>query len=266
MYLDYWGFSSLPFENVPDPKFFYLSKSHEEALTRLMYAGKTRKGCAILSGDVGCGKTTLTNTFVHKLSKNGFDIGLIINPKLEPLEFVQEVLYQFGVEEIPDTKVQCLHKLNERILESAKSKKEALLIVDEAQLLTLDNLEELRLLLNFQMNDRFLITIILVGQPELMERIKRVQPLNQRIAIRYHLTPFGFNDTVQYILFRQQRAGRKESAFSDEAVKKIYDHTKGIPRNINNICDLSLLVGYSENEKMIGPKVVKGVISDGTIL
>ena len=205
MYLEYWGFKEFPFENVPDPKFFYLSRSHEEALTRLIYAAKMRKGAAMLSGDVGCGKTTLTKVCLQELSSDKFDVGLVINPKLEALEFLQEVLYQFGINDVPDSKVKCLRVINEKMIENMKANRETLLMVDEAHLLTLSTLEEIRLLLNFQLNDRFLITIILLGQPELKGNIKSLEQLDQRVAIQYHLSPFDKNDTIRYILFRQKK-------------------------------------------------------------
>lgn len=266
MYLEYWKFREFPFENVPDPRFFYLSKSHEEALTRLIYAARMRKGGAMLSGEIGCGKTTLTKVCVQELSGDTFDIGLIINPKLEPVEFLQEVLYQFEITDVPDTKVKCLHLLNQKMVDNMKQNRETLLMVDEAQLLDRSTLEEIRLLLNFQLNDRFLMTVILLGQPELKEKIRSIEQLEQRIAIKYHLNPFDFNDTVRYIMFRQQKAGREKSAFSREAVEKIYDHTKGVPRKINNLCDLSLLIGFSKNEDIVNSKIVESIISDGALL
>ncbi len=266
MYLEYWGFQVLPFENVPDPRFFFLSKTHEEALTRLIYAGKMRKGGAMLSGEIGCGKTTIIRVCIQKLSKDEFDIGVIINPKLEPLEFIQEILYQFGINEVPETKVKCLQKLNARMIENEKINKETLLIVDEAQLLTESNLEEIRLLLNFQLNHRFLMTIMLVGQPEVKSRIKSLQQLDQRIPIKYHLEPFGYEDTASYIGFRLNKAGKKDNIFSTDAIKKIYDHSKGVPRNINNLCDLSLLLGYSQHETSINSTIIESVINDGALL
>ena len=266
MYLEYWGFQVLPFENVPDPRFFFLSKSHEEALTRLIYAGKMRKGGAMLSGEIGCGKTTLIKVCIQKLSRDEFDIAVIINPKLEPNEFIQEILYQFGLNEVPQTKVKCLQKLNEKMIENAKINKETLLIVDEAQLLSESNLEEIRLLLNFQLNHRFLLTVMLVGQPEIKEKIKSLQQLDQRIPIKYHLAPFSYEDTVRYIRFRLNKAGKKDNIFSSDAIQKIYDHSKGVPRNINNLCDLSLLLGYSQNEEIISSTIIESVINDGALL
>jgi general secretion pathway protein A len=266
MYLEYWGFQVLPFENVPDPRFFFLSRTHEEALTRLIYTGKMRKGGAMLSGEIGCGKTTLIKVFVQKLSGDHFDIGVVINPRLEPLEFIQEVLYQFGINGVPETKVRCLQKLNEKMIENMNINKETLLLVDEAQLLTESNLEEIRLLLNFQLNHRFLMTIILVGQPELKDRIKSLKPLDQRIPIKYHLEPFNYEDTVRYIGFRLNKAGRKDNIFGTDAIEKIYEYSKGVPRNINNLCDLSLLLGCSQNENSINTTIIESVINDGAVL
>ena len=266
MYLEYWKFKEYPFENVPDPRFFYLSRSHEEALTRLLYAIRMRKGAAAVSGDIGCGKTTLTKVCLQELSPDEFDIGVIINPKLEDVEFLQEVLYQFGVNPIGDTKVKCLQLIEEKILQNLNKKKETLLMIDEAQLLTPSALEEIRLLLNFQLNDRFLTTIVLLGQPEFREKIKSIEQLDQRIPIKYHLAPFDLADSVEYILFRQKRAGREDNVFSREAMEAIYEKTKGVPRKINNLCDLSLLIGYSKNEKEIKPEIIESIVNDGTLL
>jgi type II secretory pathway predicted ATPase ExeA len=266
MYLEYWGFRLLPFENVPDPDFFYLSETHKEALTRLLYATRERKGGALLSGDIGCGKTTLTNVYVREISGNGFDIGLLINPKLEPVELLQEILYQLNTTaDPPDTKVKCLHILNEKMLENMKQNKDTLLVIDEAQLLTEENLEEIRLLQNFQLNDRQLLTVVLVGQTELRNRISNMEHIDQRIAIRYHLEPFNLDDTISYIRFRLEKAGSKENVFDSEAMEKIYDHSGGVPRKINHLCDLALLLGFSNKEKMINSQIIEGVLNDGAL-
>ena len=132
MYLEYWDFNEFPFENVPDPDFFYLSRSHEEALTRLVYAAEMRKGGAMLSGEIGCGKTTLSKVYIQELNSDKFDIGLVINPKLESKEFLQEVLYQFGINEVPESKVDCLRVLNDRMLDNMKGERETLLIVESS--------------------------------------------------------------------------------------------------------------------------------------
>lgn len=265
MYLDYWRFERFPFENVPDPDFFYLSNSHEEGLTRLIYAAEMRKGSAMLSGEIGCGKTTLSMVYVRELPEDKYDVGIIINPKLEATEFLQEILYQFGIEDIPDTKVKCLRALNEKMLANMDAGKETLLIVDEAQILNESTFEEIRLLLNFQLNNRFLMTIILIGQPELIRKVRDIEQLDQRIAIKYHLTPFNQEETSRYIAYRQEKAGGKINVFSAEAVDKIYEHTGGVPRKINNLCDLALLVGFSTKQNTITKKIVENIISDGAL-
>jgi type II secretory pathway predicted ATPase ExeA len=220
----------------------------------------------MLSGDIGCGKTTLTKVCVQKLSAEQFDIGLIINPKLEPLEFLQEVLYQLGITDLPDNKGGCLRLLNEKMTENAKANKETLLIVDEAQALDESGFEEVRLLLNSQVNGRFPINVVLVGQPELRGKLKDMEQLEQRIAIKYHLTPFDQEDTAQYITFRQQKAGAKKSVFTSVAVERIYEITEGVPRKINNLCDLSLFIGFSKNGKAIDPQIIEDIMSDGALL
>jgi general secretion pathway protein A len=265
MYLDYWKFDKFPFESVPDPDFYYLSNAHEEGLTRLIYAAQMRKGSAMLSGEIGCGKTTLSMVFVRELPIEKYDIGIIVNPRLESLEFLQEILYQFGIKDIPDTKVKCLRVLNERMLANLEAGKETLLIVDEAQILNEASFEEIRLLLNFQLNNRFLMTIILIGQPELIKKVKDIEQLDQRIAIKYHLTPFNLEETARYIIFRQEKAGGRSNLFSDDAVERIYEYTGGVPRKINNLCDLSLLVGSSTKQDNISKKLVENIISDGAL-
>lgn len=265
MYLNYWKLKKLPFENVPDPDFFYLSNSHEEGLTRLIYAARMRKGGAMLSGEIGCGKTTLSMVFLRDLPEDKYDIGIIINPKLDSNEFIQEILHQFGIKDIPDSKIKCLRLLNEKMLANLDAGVETLLVVDEAQVLDESTFEEIRLLLNFQLNNRLLITVILIGQPELVHKVKNIEQLDQRIAIRYHLAPFNFIDTERYIIFRQQKAGGKDNIFSDEAMEKIFEHTGGVPRKINNLCDLCLLICSSAKKNIVGKDIVEKIINDGAI-
>ena len=265
MYLEYWGFKRFPFDNVPDPHFFYLSQPHEEGLSRLLYAVERRKGCALLSGDIGCGKTTLSRVFIRKISDDKFDLALIANPCLEPNEFLQDILYKFQITNPPETKVKILQLLHNRLTENMKEKKETLLIIDEAQLLNEATLGEIRLLLNFQVSNRFLITILLLGQPEIMDNIKKIKQLEQRIAIRYFLRPFNFKETASYIIFRLKQAGASNGVFSEEAIELIYEHSSGLPRSINNLCDLALLIGFGEKKEVINSKIIKDIIEDGTI-
>lgn len=265
MYLEYWGLRKFPFDNVPDPEFFYESKAHEEGLTRLLYAVERGKGCALLSGHIGCGKTTLSNVFINKISKARFDIGVITNSVLGPKQFLQDILYKFRVTDVPNNKVDILQTLNNKLTRNAEKKKRTLLIVDEAQLLSDATLEEIRLLLNFQLSSQFLLTIVLVGQPELIDKIKNIKQLEQRVAVKYSLKPFNFKEAMTYIYFRQKKAGANNNAFSQEAIQMIYDYSQGLPRKINSLCDLAFLVGFGEKGKMINSRIIKDIIDDGTI-
>ncbi|HUH65563.1 MAG TPA: AAA family ATPase [Syntrophales bacterium] len=262
MYLEYWGLKQFPFENVPDPQFMYYSHEHVEALARLVYAVKRRKGAALLTGDVGSGKTLLSRVFIQQLPEKDFEIGLITNPSLEPLDFLKEVLYQIGLNVRTNSKTELLAVLNTRLLENIKKNRSTLLIIDEAQLIRNETFEEIRLLLNFQLNDKFLMTFVLIGQPELKDLIRQFKQLDQRIAIRFHLNPLNADETAKYISYRLEKAGRNDGIFPSDSVEEIFVYSEGVPRKINNVCDLSLLIGMSAKQKTIGPDLIKKVIKD----
>jgi len=266
MYLDYWGFKRPPFDNIPDPDIFYMSSSHVEALTRLLYAARMKKGCALLAGDSGCGKTALSKIFIRRLSsEKSCDIALISNPCHESTDFLKDVLYKLRISNVPDTKVEILRVLNKKLAENTTSGKDTYVIIDEAQILNAATMEEIRLLLNFQTSDRFLLTIFLLGQPELLSKIKRLTQLRQRIAISYFLRPFTLKETARYIFFRQRKAGAVKNVFSKQAIKMIFHHSNGLAGTINNLCDLSLLAGFGERDKTISQPIVRDVIQDGAI-
>jgi general secretion pathway protein A len=265
MYLEYWGLERFPFDNAPDPNFFYVSNTHEEGLNRLLYAAELGKGCALLAGDVGVGKTTLSHVFLQKLSAGKFEIVLISNPCQDRNEFLQDILYKLGADTIPSRKVEILQVLQEKLEENADRGRKTLLIVDEAQLLSEEMLEEVRLLLNFQSSHGFLITIILMGQLELIEKVKKIQQLQQRIAIKYFLKPFNLSETLDYILYRQKKAGAHRNVFDKDAIRLIYRHSHGLPRMINHLCDLMLLVGAVKKKKRIDEGIVKELLNDESL-
>jgi type II secretory pathway predicted ATPase ExeA len=263
MYEAYWGLSEPPFDNSPNPKFLYLSPEHEEALVRMMYAVRHRKGCAMLTGEYGCGKTTLSRALIQRLEAERYEIGLLTNPSWNSVEFLSEILYQLGVETGEKSKPDLLHRLNEAFFRNYRAGRDSVIIVDEAQLVTDDAVfEELRLLMNFQTDDRFLVTILLIGSPELTPRVRRLKHLDQRIAIRYHLNTLDDAHTAHYILHRLKMAGQSNQIFTDEAVKLVFDFTRGTPREINNLCDIALLVGYSKKVTQIDEKIIAGAIRD----
>jgi len=265
MYLDYWGLKRLPFENVPDPDFIYYSPEHLEALSRLLYAVKGNKGVVLITGEIGSGKTTLSRVLIQQLPKEKYDIGLMVNTTLAPLDFLREVLRSFGLSPGDDlSKSSLLNLFHEKMLENLNKDVGTLLIIDEAQLISKETFEELRLLMNFQMNNRFLLTVILLGQPELRNIVKDIKQLDQRVAIRYHLNPLNFYETLKYMGVRFTKAGLSRNIITKQAAKDIYTFSKGTPRLINSICDTSLMAGFMSKAKIIDSKIVVDAIKDVT--
>lgn len=263
MYEAYWQLSEPAFDNSPNPKFFYLSPEHEEALVRLMYAVQHRKGCAMLTGEHGCGKTTLSRALIQRLEAERYEVGLLTNPAWNATEFLREILYQLGAEMPPGTRADLLHRLQEVLYRNYQAGRDTVVIVDEAQLIEdAGAFEELRMLLNFQTNDRFLVTLVLVGMPELAGTVRRLKHLDQRVAIRYHVNPLDADHTAAYITHRLKMAGRAEPIFTEAALRLIFDFTRGIPREINNICDMALLLGYSRRLSELDERVVAEAIQD----
>jgi general secretion pathway protein A len=260
LYEEYWGLTAAPFQNVPDPNFFFLSAQHREGLARLLYAVKHNKGAALLVGDVGCGKTTLSRAFILQLAEEKYDVGLVTNPSLPGKDFLEEIDLQLGIHPASNTKVALLRGLNDRLLSNAREGKETVLIVDEAHSIRdPDVFEELRMLLNFQLNERFLLTLILMAQPEIKEIIARIKQLDQRIAIRYHLKPLDQAETVRYVTYRLQKTGAKRPLFSQEALQLVWQHSRGVPRSVNTLCDLCLLEGYASRAHAVDAVLVKRV-------
>ncbi len=266
MYKAYWDFSEKPFENTPDPKFMYYSKQHLEALSRLLYAVLEKKGAAILTGEYGSGKTVISRIIANKLlgEENKYDVALIVNPAITPLEMLKEILYQLGGEIDKDSqKTEVLRVLDERLYKNMNEERHTVVIIDEAQAIEKKEVfEEIRLLLNFQSDDKFLLTLLLLGQPELRQKVGQIPQLEQRFSVKYHLEHLSQEETVNYIEHRCQTAGRREGIFTDSAYRSIYEASMGIPRKINNICDMSLMSGFTKKLERIDENLVKAVAED----
>ncbi len=262
MFEKYWGLATLPFQNVPDPNIFFPSSQHRRALARLLYAVQHDKGAALLTGTIGCGKTTLTRAFILQLAENKYDVGVVTNPSLPPRDFLDEINLQLGVSS-SGNKVELLRGLNGHFMRNLERGKTTVLIVDEGQGITDPAVfEELRMLLNFQLNDRFLLALLLVGQPELQDRIAAIPQFDQRVAIRCHLTPLEVEESLQYITFRLKKAGATRGIFTEEAMRLIHQHARGIPRSINTLCDLCLLEGYAAKASAVDGAIVRRVAQE----
>jgi general secretion pathway protein A len=258
-YTTYWGLRALPFDNVPDPRFYVPSSQHDAAHRWLSYGIQARKGILLLTGDIGCGKTLLSRRLIVGLVPDQYDVALIANPGLSPSELLDEVLSQFGLG-LVRSKAGRLRALNERLVLNAQRGISSVLMVDEAQAIeSVKGFEELRLLTNFQLNDQFLLTVVLIGQPELLHRIAGIPQLNQRIAVRVHLGPFTAEETASYITVRMGAVTHRTDVFTKEAIAVIYRQSKGIGRLINAQCDQCLFAGAIEKVSEIDARLVQRV-------
>jgi general secretion pathway protein A len=259
---EYWGLREPPFENAPNPRFLWLSPMHSDALVRLTYALRQRRGCAVLTGEPGCGKTLLTRAVVQRLDPSRYEIGLLTNPHGGRIDLLRQVLYELGIETADTTRTDLLHTLHDLIVGNARRGRETLLIVDDAQ--QADDpawFEELSSLLNIQTNERTLVTILLAGTPELVTTIQRVQHLDRRVSIRCSLAPLTEEQTAQYIRYRLGVAGGEASLFTREAVRLIHAASRGVPRAINDLCDSALLLARLDDRRTIDEAVVRRVLS-----
>jgi type II secretory pathway predicted ATPase ExeA len=266
MYEQYWGLIEKPFENTPDPRFLYYSQEHEEGLSRLIYAVEQRKGAALLTGIFGCGKTVLIRALLARLSKNIYQVAIVNNLHLKPVELLRSIARQLGAENLPEKLTEMssdhfIQVIGEILTNNVKDGRETLIIIDEAQVIKDDEIfEELRLLLNFQFEDRFLLTLVLSGQSELAERIQKNKQFSQRIAIGYNLKPLIEQETKDYIEYRLKVAGSQKPIFTPESIKPIFQNSGGIPRRINQICDMCLITAFNYGVKAIDEKILNEVI------
>lgn len=264
MYNEYWGFTEKPFENISDPEMFYGSAKHQEALSRLMYVITEAKGAGLLTGDYGMGKTVLAKMLMAQLNPNQYRFVYLANPQMTGREILREIIRAIGaVDTLPDEKGDVLNALTEILRRNAEVNRITTLIVDDAQLIKeQETLEELRLLLNLQWNERFMINVIFIGQTELREKINRIPQLKGRLAMRFHLDPLNEPETGEYILHRLKVAGRTEPLFTDLAITAIHEYSKGVPREINNAANLCLLIGYNQQVDTINRDIAQSALAE----
>jgi len=265
MYRKFYGFQEKPFEITPDPKFVYLSEIHQEALARLQYAVREGKGFSVITGEAGTGKTTLVHMLLSKLDGR-VRTSFIFNPILDRSDFLNYVCDDLGIKsDGMKSRGQSLAALHNFLLDCFARDEKVFLIIDEAQSLEPELLQEVRLLTNLETSKNKLLHVILLGQPELNQILTepRFRPLKQRITVRYHLRPLRFKETKEYIQYRLKRAGsRNLSIFDHGAIREIYRYSKGIPRLISIVCDNALLTGFSLEETRIGKNIIRDIVMD----
>lgn len=264
MYNEYYGLVRAPFEMTPDPSFLHLGEAHREGLATLVYAVSSGKGFVMLTGEVGTGKTTLLHALLGQLDSTT-NSAFIFNPKLDPMGFFRVLFDELGVGPPCDSKAEYLLALNHYLIEKLAANERVLLIVDEAQNLSAEMLEEIRLLSNLETPTSKLIQIMLVGQPELQALVDQpeLRQLRQRIALRHHLRPFEESEIAEYIDGRLSKAGYTGNGiFNKKAIRELYRLTEGTPRMINNLCDGALLLGYARQQTTLGAAEVLEVAHD----
>ncbi len=263
MYESHYGLTAKPFSMVPNPEILFLSKNHENALTYLEYGLSEKVGFILLTGEIGSGKTTLIRYMLNKMESQ-VDIAVIFNTNFTSDQMFRRILSEFEIPCDTTDNERHLQLLYQFLIDRYAKGRHVLLIVDEAQNLSDAALEDIRMLSNLQTDDRILLQIMLVGQPELKNRLNRpdFRQLAQRIAVNYHITPLDEEQTRHYIGYRIGKAGGESGLFTPEAIDQIYTHSGGIPRSINLMCDTALVYGFADNLKRIDAAVVEKVIKD----
>jgi len=259
MYEKHFGFKEKPFENTPDPKYLYYSPSHEEGLNRMLYVVKEGKGAGLLTGVYGCGKTLLARALMKELSDSIYKVAIISNPRLDDVEMLRMISYSLGASNPPTRKADVLITLGDILKNNISDGKKTVILIDEAHAIEDKSIfEELRLLLNFQEETRFLLSLLIFGQPELKEKVESNKQLNQRIAMRFFLEPLSQEEVAKYIEHRLKIAGAPtdNSIFTDDAIALIAERSGGIPRRINLLCDSALLVAYGKGIKTIDTDII----------
>ncbi len=264
MYHTFYGLIRPPFEMTPDPAFLYLGETHREGLATLVYGVRSRKGFVMLTGEVGTGKTTLLHALLARLDAST-DSAYIFNSRLEPLDFFRLLFDDLGIEEACFSKAEYLMALNHYLIDRLKNDRTVLLIIDEAQNLSPEMLEEIRLLSNLETPKSKLIQILLVGQPELGEMLDRddLRQLRQRIVLRHELQPFDAAEMEFYVEERLRLAGYTgKGIFKRSALRELFEVTGGVPRLVNVVCDGALLTGYGRDQATLDAEIIREVAND----
>jgi len=267
MYERFYGLTRSPFDLSPDPRFFFSTQSHNEALATLTYGVMRKKGFVVVTGEVGTGKTLLLRYLLEFIGRNGVSFAFVYNPRLSVQDFLAYVASDLKLPVTGRTKGEMLSHLNDYLLARSRRGAGTAIIVDEAHLLDWDLMEEIRLLTNLETSQHKLVQMVLVGQPELDQKLDspEMRQLKQRVGLRCQLKPLTFDEVRGYIYCRLKLAGANSHAvtmFPDDAIAVICEFSRGIPRIINNICENTLISGYGKQTIRITPDIVREVASD----
>jgi type II secretory pathway predicted ATPase ExeA len=263
VYERYWGLRDKPFRKTPDPRYLFLSETHEEALERLLFAVE-EMDLALLTGEVGSGKTLLTRALADRLGER-YEVGMILNPRLSPRQFLKTVAEELGVEGPRFHSNDLLAQIHDRLLALDAEGRAALVIVDEAHLIPgKPTFEEIRLLTNFQLDDRNLVAIVLVGQPELRERLRHraYRALTQRIGVSFEIEPLRVEDARGYLAHRLAVAGAGREVFTADAVARLHAAAGGIPRVLNHLATQALVEGMARGARRVDGDVAEAVAAE----
>jgi general secretion pathway protein A len=262
MYLSFYGLRETPFAPTPDPKFLFQSARHREALAQLIYGVRERKGFIVLTGEIGTGKTTLLRTLLERLNADT-PVAYVHNSALNIEGLLEYVLQDWGVKSTAASHAQRLFELNEFLIDEHRKGASPILVIDEAQNLSVETLEAVRMLSNFETTNQKLMQILLVGQPELRDKLDlpELRQLKQRVGLRCHIAPLSPEETRLYIRHRLRIAGATDAGiFTDAAIQKISDYSRGTPRVINIVCDHCLLSGFADSKKRIDAGTVQEAV------
>lgn len=272
MYHDFYQLKENPFNVTADPNFFFSSRSHSEALSHLLYGIEERKGILVITGEVGTGKTMLCRRIL-KLAHKKTKFALILNPNYSELELLQMIVHDFGVRTKEHDNFGLIYALNGYLIKESNKGNNVVIVIDEAQNLSVSQLEQVRLLSNLETEKHKLLQIILVGQPELNDKLHlpALRQLRQRIAVHYYIQPLERSDIRNYIYHRLTKVIRNNYSlsnivFTEEAINSVYHYSKGSPRTINILCDRALLAGYVAETYTIDEFIIESCVREAIVL